>query len=127
MDTVANMLTSILNAQRVGKERVVVPYSRFSKALAELLRDKGYVAKVTVRDKVPAELVIVLQYDGTDGRIHHMRRLSVPGQRRYVSKHDIPYAVDGLGMVVLSTSRGVIDDGRARRDGLGGELVCEVW
>ena len=127
MDTVAQMCVSLINAQKVGNPRVVIPYSQFKEQIARVLREKGYVAHVDVRDENPKKLVITLAYNGKEGRLHHIRRLSTPGKRRYVSKDDIPYAADGHGIVVLSTSRGVIDDRRARREKLGGELICEVW
>jgi len=128
MDTVANMLTSLLNAQRVGKARAVVPYSVFKENVAKFLRDKGYVAKVDVKKAKPQDhLVVTLKYDGKKGRMQQMRRLSSPGQRYYVSKDDIPYAADGVGIVVVSTSKGLMDDRQARKEGLGGELICEVW
>lgn len=128
MDTIANMLTSILNAQRVGKKRVQVPYSRFKERLAELLRDKGLLATIRVEEGTQPMLVLTLAYDEQGGaRIHGLRRLSSPGQRYYVSKKEIPYSLDGVGMVVLSTSKGLMDDRRARKEGMGGELICEIW
>lgn len=128
MDTIANMLTSILNAQRVGKKRVVVPYSRFKVRLAELLRDKGLIATFRQEEGTSPALVLTLAYDEQgSARIHGLRRLSSPGQRQYVSRHEIPYSLDGVGMVVVSTPKGLMDDTRARKEGMGGELVCEIW
>lgn len=128
MDTIANMLTSILNAQRVGKKRVVVPYSRFKERLAELLRDKGLIATLRTQEGSQPTLVLTLAYDEQGGaRIHGLRRLSSPGQRYYVPKTDIPYSLDGVGMVIVSTPKGLMDDRRARKEGMGGELICEIW
>jgi small subunit ribosomal protein S8 len=127
MDTIANMLTSLLNAQKVGKPRIYVPYSRFSEALAHLLRDKGYVAKVDVKEEMPKRLVITLLYKEGKPVLTHVRRLSKLGRRRYVKHTEIPYAADGYGLVLLSTSQGVMDDSKARKEALGGELICEIW
>lgn len=128
MDTIANMLTTIINAQRVNKKRVLVPYSRFKESLARLLQEKGLIAAYRVQDGTIRKLIITLQY-GTDGsaRIHGLKRLSRPGQRLYAAKTEIPYSLDGIGMVVISTSQGLMDDRQARRDGVGGELICEIW
>lgn len=128
MDTVANLLTSLMNAQRVKKEHVAVPYSRHAADIARLLQTKGFVAKVREQAEPKQRLMITLAYDAAAGsRIHGLRRLSKPGQRRYVASTEIPYSYDGMGMIVLSTSQGIMDGVTARKKGVGGELVCEIW
>ena len=127
MDTIGNILTSIINAQTVGKKHIVVPYSKHTESLLTFLQQKGLVAKVRVKDENKRELLITLAYEGKQPRIHGVRRLSRPGQRRYAGKGGIPYSFDGIGMVIVSTSKGLLDDKTARKQGMGGELLCEVW
>ena len=128
MDPIGNMLTNILNAQRVGKARIVIPHSRFKESLALMLRAKGLVAKVAVQEGEKAALVVTLAYDDQGQPvISGIKRLSKPGRRLYARKSDIPYALAGSGAIILSTSHGLMDDIQARETGLGGELVCEIW
>lgn len=129
MDAIANMLTSIYNAQRVGKSRVVVPYSRFKEQLAQLLQQRELVATVRVEEGTPRHLVVTLAYDEESGKpkIQGVKRLSTSGRRHYVKQGQVPYPITDTGAIILSTSQGLMDDGQARRVGIGGELVCEVW
>lgn len=128
MDAIANMLTTIINAQRVGKPRVAVPYSRFKEQLAKLLREQGLLAAVRVQEGPRAKLVLTLAYDEAgSARIKGVRRLSTPGQRYYVSSHKIPFSQVQSGMMIVSTPQGLMAGMQARRAGVGGELVCEVW
>lgn len=128
MDTIANMLTTITNAQATHKARVAVPYSRFKQNLATLLKEKGYVSAVRVQDGPQPKLIVTLAYDNTGyPRISGTKRISRPGQRRYASRHDLPYAFSGVGNIVVSTSAGLMLDSQARQQGLGGELICEIW
>lgn len=127
MDTIGNILTSLINAQKVGKKRIVVPYSKHTESFISFLQQKGLVAKVRLKDETKRELLVTLAYEGKAPRIHGVRRLSRPGQRRYSGKGEIPYSFDGVGMVIISTSKGLLDDKTARKQGMGGELLCEVW
>jgi len=129
MDSIANMLTSLMNAQRLRKARVVVPYSRFKEELAKLLQHKGLVATIRVQDGSPKQLMVTLAYNEETGepRLQGARRISTPGQRQYVKQQEVPYPIQAQGAVVVSTSHGLMDDREARQQGLGGELVCEVW
>lgn len=128
MDTIANMLNAIINGQRVNKKRVAVPYSRFKERLAKLLHEKEKIAAFRIQEGEQQKLIISLAYDTAgEARIHGLRRLSSPGQRVYAAKAEIPYSLDGIGMVVVSTSKGLMDDRKARKEGMGGELICEIW
>lgn len=128
MDTIANMLTVIINAQRVGKQRVALDYSRFKESLARLLKDKELVADYRIQESDRPKLIVTLSYDGAgQPRIAGVRRISKPGQRIYVGSAKVPYSHDGMGSVIISTSQGLMDDRNARKLGLGGELVCEIW
>ena len=128
MDNIANMLTAITNAQAVGKTRVAVPHSRFKENLAELLKEKGLIAASRIQEGPRPKLILTLKYrdDGTP-TITGIRRISTPGTRRYAKSTTIPYSFDGTGHIILSTPQGLMDDRTARKHGLGGELVCEVW
>lgn len=125
-DPVSDMLTRIRNAARARHERTLVPASKLKRAIAEILKNEGYIADVRQEDE--RNLVIVLKY-GRDrsSAIDGIRRVSRPGRRVYVSYDRIPRVLSGLGISILSTSRGVMSDREARRQKIGGELLCEVW
>lgn len=127
MDTIADILTALANAQRVGKKRVAVPYSDFAEKLCQLFKERGLVAAVRVQSSPRPKLVVTLAYEDGQPRMRGARRLSSPGQRRYAKRSTIPYSRSGRGTIIVSTSRGLMEASRARQEGLGGELVCEVW
>ena len=128
-DPIANMLTSIRNAQAARKPFVRVPYSRVKHALAEALRNAGYVGPVSkATEGSRAFLEMMLLYDASgQPRIRGLERVSKPGRRWYVRQREIPRVLSGLGVAVLSTSRGLLTDAEARKRGLGGEVICTVW
>lgn len=129
-DPIADLLTRIRNATLARHDRVCLPSSKLKHAVAELLKNEGYVADVHVvpETKPTPTLTIVLKY-GRDRRcaIDGLRRVSRPGRRVYVRHDRIPDVLRGMGVAILSTSRGVMTDKDARRHRLGGELLCEVW
>jgi small subunit ribosomal protein S8 len=122
------MLTRIRNGILSRKDKVEIPASNLKERVAELLRDEGYVDAVTRSDSEKGSVLSVTLRYGTDNQsaIQVVRRVSRPGQRRYVSDN-IPKVRSGLGLSILSTSRGVLTDRQARKLGVGGELLCEVW
>ena len=128
-DPISDMLTRIRNAGRAKHAEASCPSSRQKLAIAQILRGAGFLGdvKVEARDGHPT-LVIGIRYDA-EGRalIDGIRRVSTPGRRVYVDKAEIPNVRYGLGVAVLSTSKGVLSDARAREEGVGGEVVCEVW
>ena len=128
-DPISDMLTRIRNAGTAKHAEVSCPSSRQKLAIAQILKDAGFLGDVRVeaRDGHPT-LVIGIRYDA-QGRalIDGLRRVSTPGRRVYVDKAGIPNVRRGLGVAVLSTSKGVLSDARAREEGVGGEVVCEVW
>ena len=126
MDTVADMLNTLVNAQRGGKERIAVPYSRFKEQLVQLLHERGLVAGVRVQKAAKPKLVITLVYEDGVPKVRQATRLSKPGRRLYVNHSEIPWGASKYGMYVISTSQGLLDEQDARAKGLGGELVCEV-
>ena len=128
-DPIADLLARIRNGAHARHAQVVCPASRQKLAIANVLRENGFVGDVRVDESgTRKQLVVGLRYDG-EGRplIAGMRRVSRPGRRVYVGHGRIPKVRSGLGLAVLSTSRGVLSDRAAREARLGGELLCEVW
>ena len=128
-DPVADLLTRIRNAQRAGLEEIDLPASKIKQRICEVLRDEGFVREVSVKqDDVQGALHVVLKYDeGRRPAISEIKRQSTPGLRRYVRHTEIPKVMNGLGIAILSTSRGVLVDREARKQHLGGELIATVW
>lgn len=127
-DPIADMLTRIRNAQRAGKAKVSMPLSRSKQAIATLLLEEGYVANIQVIEEgVKSTLVLELKY--FDGRpvIEHLERISRPGLRIYRGTDDLPSVLGGLGVAIVSTSKGLMTDRTARAQGMGGEVVCTVY
>lgn len=129
-DPIADMLTRIRNAARAKHPRVDLPSSRIKMEIARILKDEGYLAnfKVVEENKGKKLLRVFLRY--TPERrsvITDLRRVSRPGSRRYVGKTGIRPVVGGMGIAILSTPRGLMTGQAARKEGVGGELLCEVW
>jgi small subunit ribosomal protein S8 len=126
-DPVSDMLTRIRNAQMVGHTEVVMPASRLKASIAQVLKDEGYVEDFAMRDNgAKKELRIGLKYYAGRPVIERLERVSKPGLRVYKGREDIPRIMNGLGVAILSTSRGVMTDRKARADGVGGEILCIV-
>ena len=128
-DPIADLLTRIRNAARAKHPRLDLPSSKLKIEVARILKDEGYLANYKVVDeKGKKTLRVFLRYT-PDRRsvITDLRRVSRPGSRRYVGKTDIRPVVGGMGISILSTPRGVMTGQAARKEGLGGELLCEVW
>lgn len=128
MDTIADMLTIIRNGQAASKDSVIVPFSSIKYALAKILEKEGYIKKVQKKATDKKKTIkITLDYkDGTQ-KIQHIGRISTPGQRVYRSKDKLPKVLQGYGIAIISTSKGLMTDRDARKDGLGGEVICRVW
>ncbi|MFT3774059.1 MAG: 30S ribosomal protein S8 [Minicystis sp.] len=128
-DPIADMLTRIRNAGLARHDRTEIPASRLKEAVAKILKSEGFIADVRPSEGEGAKkLTIVLKY-GRDRQsaIDGVRRVSRPGRRVYVAHDRIPRVFSGLGISILSTSRGLMSDREARRQKIGGELMCEVW
>lgn len=126
-DPISDMLTRIRNAHRALLPSVEMPHSKMKESIANLLKKEGYVAEVNVDGKTIKTLKLRLKYDGKKGVIEGLRRVSSPGLRRYVGVGDIPRVRGGLGTAIMSTSQGIMTGVQARKNKLGGELVCYVW
>ena len=128
-DPIADMLTRIRNGALARHDRVEMPHSRLKEHVADVLKSEGYVDDVRVSEgEDPKMLTVVLRY-GRDRQsaIDGLRRVSTPGRRVYVRHDRIDRVCSGMGISILSTSRGVMTDREARRQRVGGELLCEVW
>ncbi len=128
-DPIADMLTQIRNANRAGQTRVIMPASRMRIELARVLKEEGYIASYQVEPEGPGQrLEIQFKVRPDQGRtIEGLKRISRPGLRVYARKTEIPRVLGGLGIVVLSTSHGLMSGRQAQKARLGGEVVCYVW
>jgi small subunit ribosomal protein S8 len=127
-DPIADMLTRIRNAINVRKSEVVLPHSKLKQSVAELLKDSGFLNDVKVADAtVGKSLTIVINGDGEGARITEIVRLSKPGRREYANAKEIPVVKRGRGVVIVSTSKGLMTGKEAKKHGVGGELICKVY
>ncbi|GHC27738.1 30S ribosomal protein S8 [Kushneria pakistanensis] len=126
-DTLADMLTRIRNAQMATKETVTMPSSKIKVEVARVLKEEGYIADFSVEGDVKVELTITLKYFEGKPVIEHIQRVSKPSLRSYKGKNELPRVADGLGVAIVSTSRGVMTDRAARQAGVGGEVICTVF
>jgi small subunit ribosomal protein S8 len=128
-DPIADMLTQIRNATAVRKADVVLPYSRFKHEVAKVLQTENYVNKVEkVENGSKPQLRLILKYR-SNGKpyIKHIKRLSVPSRRLYVTKDSLPYVLNDYGIALISSSRGIMSNKQARKARVGGELLFEIW
>lgn len=128
-DPISDMLTRIRNAAAAKKSEVLMPYSKLKQSLANILHQEGYISGVNVRDGGKfKQLEVKIKYDDSgEAVIMGIKRVSKPGQRIYVPVADIPKANGGLGITILSTSKGLMTDKKARKEKYGGEIICQVW
>lgn len=127
-DSISDMLNRIKNAHAAGKPTVDVPYSNMTLRIAKLLERKGYIKGAEARGKrVKKMLEIQLKYKDGVGAIMGIKRISKPGQKIYAAFSEIRKVKGGAGMVIVSTSKGLITDKEARKENVGGEIICEIW
>jgi small subunit ribosomal protein S8 len=126
-DPIADMLTRIRNGQMIEKTSVSMPASKLKVAIAQVLKDEGYIDGFAVKgDGAKPELEIALKYYAGRPVIERIERVSRPGLRVYKGRHDIPQVKNGLGVAIVTTPRGVMTDRKARAAGIGGEVLCVV-
>lgn len=131
-DPIADMLTRMRNAMMREHPTVSIPHSNVKESIAQVLKDEGYIENFEVLPGKPQSVIqVTLKYKG-DRRnrrsvITGLERVSRPGRRVYVGKKDIPWVLSGMGVAVLTTSKGIMTGQQARRHGIGGEVVCKVW
>lgn len=129
-DPIADMLTRIRNATMARNEKVDVPSSRVKNELASLMKQEGFIVNFKIiKDRKQDILRIILKYEPETAisAIRGLARISKPGRRVYTGRKDIPNVLNGMGVAVLSTNKGLISDRSAREMGLGGEIICKIW
>lgn len=128
MDPIANFLTNLRNAYLAKKAEVVVPHSRIKENLAKLLAEAGFIASTKVEGEVPHKTIrLTLAYHDGLAALTKVKRVSRPSVRLYAKAGQIPLALSGRGVTILSTSAGLLTDRTARKKGLGGEIICQLW
>lgn len=127
-DPIADMLTRIRNALTAKHETVEIPASNMKKAIADILLNEGYISNVEIKnDDVQGSIVVTLKYSKDGNVISGLKRISKPGLRVYAKSNEIPKVLNGLGIAILSTSKGIMTDKQARANNLGGEVLAFVW
>ena len=129
-DPIADFLTRVRNANTAMKKSVDIPNSNMKVSLSQILKDGGFIKDYEViadQDSVKKNIRVYLKYDNKTRVISGLKRISKPSLRVYVGKDEIPKVLGGLGVAILSTSKGVMTDKKARREGMGGEVLCYVW
>jgi small subunit ribosomal protein S8 len=129
-DPIADMLTRIRNATMIGAAQVSIPRSKVKLEIARILKQEGYIEDYRVEEAFPPQIIVNLRYYGPRRSrkpvITSIERVSKPGRRIYVAKDNIPWVLSGMGLAILSTSKGMLTDQEARRQGVGGEVICYV-
>ena len=127
-DAIADMLTRIRNAGNAGHATVEIPASNLKKAIAQILLDEGYIAGYDVKeDSKQGTITVTLKYAGKKHAISGIKRISKPGLRTYADKENLPYVLGGMGIAIISTSKGVVTDKSTRKMGAGDEVLAYVW
>lgn len=127
-DPISDFLTRIRNAASAGQQEVFVPFSKMKSELSRILQEEGYIWSYELDTSAAhPRLKLKLKYQGKTPVIRHLSRVSKPGLRKYVSTDEIPRVLGGLGIAILSTSRGIMTGARARKAKVGGELLAQVW
>jgi len=125
-DPIADMLTRLRNGQQARKQQIEMPLSKMKRAIAQILLEEGYIADYRMVETGQAQLIITLKYYQGKAIIASMKRISRPGLRIYRDKQTLPKVMNGLGIAIISTSKGLMTDRSARSRGLGGEVLCFV-
>ena len=128
-DPIADMLTRIRNANTVGHETVEIPASKMKKAIAEILKEEGYITDYeVVEDDKQGMIKVTMKYGANKERvISGIKKISKPGLKVYAKANEVPKVLGGLGIAIVSTSKGIVSDKEARKLGVGGEVICYVW
>jgi small subunit ribosomal protein S8 len=128
-DPISDFLTRLRNAQKAKKKSVEIPSSKMKMGIAEIMKTQGFISDFTLAktSNKQGSIIIKLKYANNEGVILGMERVSRPGIRRYVSHKKLPKVLNGLGIAVVSTSRGLMTDKEARKQGVGGEVICNIW
>ena len=128
-DPISDYLTRIRNAQKAKKKTVDIPASKMKTQISEILLRNGFISDYAVEETTnkQGKIVVKLKYHNSEGVIIGMDRVSRPGIRKYLGKDDLPRVLNGLGVAIVSTSKGLMTDKEARKLGIGGEVICNIW
>ena len=127
IDPISDMLTTIRNGLKARLYSVATPASNLKAEIARVMKEAGYIADAVVTSEFPKQLVITLKYsDRAVPAIRELKRISKPGLRKFVPVNEIPAVLDGMGLAILSTSKGVMSGAQAKKDRVGGEIICTV-
>jgi len=126
-DPISDMLTRIRNASMALQPATAMPHSKMKESIAGILKKEGYIADYSVEGQPMKTIKLKLKYEGKKGVIEGLRRASRPGLRRYVGANDMPRVRGGLGTAIVSTSQGIMSGQQARKNNIGGELLCFIW
>ena len=127
-DPIADMLTRIRNAIRIKAEKVDIPISKLKLEIAKILKEEGFIrAYKILKDRKQGILRVIPKYVESESVISELKRISKPGRRVYVGSKEIPVVMGGLGIAIITTSKGILSDRVCRLEGIGGEVVCYVW
>ncbi len=129
MDTISNMFSQICNGLKVGKQEIITPSSRLKKAILSVMKQEGLIADYKIEKKQGniESIHVILKYENDIPAINRIRRISKPGLRVYANYDNIPRPMYGLATVILSTSKGLLTGKQARRQKIGGEIICEIY
>jgi small subunit ribosomal protein S8 len=131
-DPIGDMLTRVRNALMAGRDEVKIPHSKMKEEIARILKDEGYIEEINLGDETPFKwMTLKLKYVGSRREkrplITDLKRISKPGRRIYTSYRDIPWVLSGMGIAILTTPKGVMTGQQARRERVGGEVLCYIW
>lgn len=126
-DPIADMLTRLRNATNVHKREVSVPFSKLKLGMLEILKKHGYIEKVEATTDVKPQITVTLKYNGKNAVLKDLKRISKPGHRKYIKAEEIKPVLNGFGLAILSTPKGILTDKEARMAKVGGELLCEIY
>ncbi len=128
-DPIADMLARIKNAIMAEYKEVRIPHSKMKEGVVQILKKEGFISEYSVEGEIPKKEIVIKFKISQEGKnvISELKRISKPGRRVYVSKNEIPWVMNGLGIAIISTSKGLMSDREARRNKTGGEVICYVW
>jgi len=128
-DPIADLITRIRNANRAGHDKTDIPMAKGKEAIVAILQREGFITNYRIIEEKPVSIIRVYLRYGEDKKryLTNIQRISKPGLRHYVDKDNVPKVMGGIGIAILTTSQGVMADYEARRKGVGGEVLCEVW
>jgi small subunit ribosomal protein S8 len=127
-DPIADMLTRVRNSLLIRTEKVDIPASKMRVEIAKILKEEGFIKSYKIiKDKKQGILRITLKYTGNEAMITGLKRVSKPGRRVYVGKDEVPMVMGGVGVAIVTTSKGLLTDKECRQEGVGGEVLCYVW